>query len=353
MRRGYLIGGGVLLAAAIAILVALVVTGGNEAASPKPTTTTAPPTTTTSVPGVVAPLTGLPVHDASVLDRPALIVKIDNVDSYARPQAGINQADVVFEEVVEGGVTRFAAVFHSREAPLVGPVRSARSTDIAIASALRHPLFAFSGANAVFLQLVRAAPLVDLSYDYHPQLYNPRRADRTAPDNIFTPTSKLRAATPPGQRPPAPLFVYRVEGDPLGAGSKKVTGVSWSTGGAGVPVTFTWSPEKKAWLRQQNGTPHVDEDGHQIAPVNVIVQFVEYHNTGLVDLSGTPVPEAKLVGEGDAWVFTNGHLVKAHWTKPDATTPTRYVDAAHHGIRLTPGQTWVALLPAGEATINP
>src|SRR5438105_3349546 len=125
-------------------------------AAGKSTTTSAGPSTTPVPPGV-APLTGLP-GDPDKLSRPALIVKIDNAPK-ARPQAGINKADVVVEEMVEGGITRLASVFQSTDSP-VEPVRSARSTDVAFASALHRPLFAYSGANPTFLSLVRAAPMV-------------------------------------------------------------------------------------------------------------------------------------------------------------------------------------------------
>ncbi|HET9769741.1 MAG TPA: DUF3048 domain-containing protein, partial [Acidimicrobiia bacterium] len=149
---------------------------------PKPTTTTTvapsttttrprkvavPPTAPTTRPGsgtqaapnvpaapttAASPLTGLPM-DIKRSKRPALVVKIDNAPK-ARPQVGLNQADVVFEEGVEGGITRFAALFHSEESKPVGPVRSARTTDIKLLSALRHPLFAYSGANATFQRYI-------------------------------------------------------------------------------------------------------------------------------------------------------------------------------------------------------
>src|SRR4029078_2856885 len=127
--------------------------GKKEAAS----STTQPPTPSTgpapAVDATAAPLTGLP-RDPAAPVRAALIVKIDNAPK-ARPQAGINDADIVVEEGVEGGVTRFATLFHSKDAASVGPVRSARSTDLLFAQQLGRPLFSYSGANAVFAELVR------------------------------------------------------------------------------------------------------------------------------------------------------------------------------------------------------
>ncbi|MCA1844637.1 MAG: DUF3048 domain-containing protein, partial [Actinobacteria bacterium] len=141
------------------------------------TTTTAPPTTAPALMGDGDPLTGLP----PAANRPALVVKIDNAPK-ARPQAGLNQADVVVEEKVEDGVTRFFTVFHTADADPVGPVRSARSTDLALTGALNRPLFAYSGTNATFQALVSRAPLVDVGINAASRDYS-RHGDRPAPYN--------------------------------------------------------------------------------------------------------------------------------------------------------------------------
>lgn len=304
-------------------------------------------TTSTTAPVPVYPLSGLPETDPAVAARPALVVKIDNVNDLSRPQAGINQADIVYEEKIEGPISRFAAVYHSKDAAELGPVRSGRSTDVAIVSALNRPLYAFSGANAVFIKQLRAAPLIDIGYDVQPNSYD-RKPGRQAPDNVFTSTGRLRALTPPGSGPPPPQFVYRTVGG-ASSGAVPVPSFAYSFGGGpvGQPVTFTWDAGRGGWLRTQKGSPHVDVDGVQIAPPNVIVQFVPYRDTGLVDLSNTPVPEALLVGSGDAWVFTDGRAVKATWTKPDDATPTAFRSADGAPVGLTPGQTWIALVPTG------
>jgi hypothetical protein len=348
------VGVGLVLLAGIAAAVAL--SGGDEPAQarPEPTTTTdgPPESTTTTEPPIVYPLTGLPADDQAMLERPLLIVKIDNVDSYARPQAGVNQADVVYEEQVEGGVTRFAALFHSQDAEQVGPVRSARTTDIGIGASFGRPLFAFSGANQVFMDLIRASPLIDLSYDWHPELYT-RVPDREAPDDIFTPTSVLYGADPGDATSPPQLFEFRGADEELFDSAVRVPGVSFFTGGAGAPTSFTWDRDLKGWRRDQNGTAHVDTSGTVIAPENVIIQFAEYVDTGIRDLAGSPVPEAQLTGEGGAWVLTRGHLIEARWKRPTPEDLTTFETLGGTEIPLTPGQTWVALLPPGTAEYAP
>lgn len=309
--------------------------GGSGASS-----STAPPPTW--------PLTGRANDDPAKGQRRALVVKIDNVDQYARPQAGINQADIVYEEKIEGPISRFAAIFHSQDVPDLGPVRSGRSTDVAIVTPLAVPLYAFSGANGVFIELLRSAPLIDIGYDVQPQAYD-RKPGRPAPDDLFTSTERLWALAPPEESPPPPQLVYRAPGAAGPASAVPMTSFSYSFGGGpvGQPVTMTWDPAVSGWARVQKGTPHVDADGVQIAPPNVIVQFVPYQDTGLVDTSGAAVPEALLVGTGTAWVFTDGTATAAAWSKPSEDALTTYSGPDGAPIGLTPGPTWIALVPVG------
>jgi hypothetical protein len=348
MRKQVLIGVGILVAAVVGLVVVLAGGGGgDEEVRSEPSTTTTEATTTTTEPVVRYPLTGLPATDEGLLNRPLLIVKIDNVDEKARPQAGLNHADVVYEEQVEGGVTRFAALFHSQDAPQVGPVRSARSTDILIGTMFGRPLFSFSGANQVFMDRIRSSPLIELSYDWNPDLYT-RVPEREAPDDIFTPTATLFAADNGEATAPPRLARWQRDGDDFPDSAVRVPGVDYDLGGAGAPVNFTWDNALHGWRRTQNGTAHIDTDGEPIAPENVIIQFVNYVPTGLFDVAGSPVPEAEMIGGGEAWILTRGRLIKGQWSRNEQDAVTSYtVDG--EPIRLTPGQTWISLLPGGSA----
>jgi hypothetical protein len=290
--------------------------------------------------------------DPDAVRRPVIVVKIDNAPK-ARPQVGLNEADVVFEEGVEGGITRFAALFHSKASQPVGPVRSARSTDIAIVSALNHPLFAYSGANEVFRRYVSEAPLVDVGVDNHPDRYH-RDTGRPSPNNLFSATPDLLGLAPDGSQAPPPLFSYRPSGaapDPApGARSVSKVQAQWKASKETMAV-WDWDAVVGGWRRTQNGEAHVDAGGRQMAPPNVVIQFVPYRDTGLVDSSGTSVPEAEVVGKGEGWVLTGGILIPVTWSKPDAGTVTRYVDGNGTQVRLAPGQTWVELVPPGQGTV--
>ena len=323
---------------------------GHAKAVPTTVTTVAP--TTTAAPTTVAavrtsPLTGLPQPDAALIDRPAVVVKIDNVDQ-ARPQTGINQADVVYEELVEGGLTRLAAVFQSDYPDVIGPVRSGRLTDSAICDDLNHPVFAYSGTNNVFLPILRSQPLTDVDDSNHPSFFY--RSDlAAAPHNLYSDVIKLATADT-SHTPPPPLFSFRPRGTPFtGAGVSPAAGISISFPAASIQWTYSWATGQ--WLRDQNGTRDVDRAGVQVAAENVVVQFVHYADSGTETGEGqppTPIPEGDLVGSGQVWVFSAAHLVKGSWSRSGLTSTTRFVDDAGSPILLAPGRTWVELVPIGR-----
>jgi len=315
------------------------------------TTTTAPPTTPPPPPPPVYPLTGLPVTDPAVAARPALIVKIDNAEPDARPQIGLNQADVVYEERVEGAVTRLMAVFHSGESMPIGPVRSARTSDIGLFRPLGLPLFAWSGANPTFAARVREGGMIDVGYDAATSQYY-RARDRRAPHNLMISSSQEMWGAGYGGSPPPQLFAYRAPGEAI-AGGAVASGVHivFATGAGSAPVDYVWNGG--GYARSQAGTPHVDALGVQVAPENVIVSFTPYADTDVQDQFGVNIREAQTVGQGDAWVLTGGQIIVARWSKPSLESPTQYLDANGQPVKLTPGRTWVALAEPGTTTVLP
>jgi hypothetical protein len=351
-RKSRLIAGGV--AAAVVLLgggaLAIFSGGDGEEAAPttttEATTTTTTEATTTTVPLPVAPLTGESGDFGDRLGRPALFVKIDNAPQ-SRPQDGLNQADIIFEERVEGNTTRLAAVFHSRDADPLGPVRSTRSTDIALQSLFGRPVFASSGANDGVLSLIREAGVRDVGHNVSGGGFR-RDGGRRAPHNLMTSTFLLyeKAA---GELPPPPpqMFMYRAEGDGLAAGARPAGGVALSYGGAAIS-RFAWDAGQGRWLRSHAGVPHTDPSGQQVAPANVVVLEIGY------DFSGSnrqSVPHGVLTGEGRALVFTDGHVAEGRWVRPGPGDPLQLLSAVDTPMRLTPGQTFIALPPPGGAVV--
>ena len=294
-----------------------------------PTTTTPPPT---------FPLTGRPATDAALLERAAVTVKIDN-NSASRPQAGIDKADVIYEEFTEG-ITRFVVVFHSSDADPVGPVRSVRPADPVIVYPFGG-VFAFSGASPAIRALVPGAPVT--AVDENSTDVMKRRSGRSAPHNLYTAIAALAEKAPAGAEAPPKFADFLGPGQSFaGAGAEPVTGMGLKPAPA-LSADYSGDAGSGTWKRMTDGSPANLEGGGQIAPNNVIVQFTPYS----VYQPDPKVQYPEVVGSGEAWIFAAGMLVKGRWSKPDPPAVTSFTDANGAPIVLPPGQTWVHLVAPG------
>jgi len=306
-------------------------------------TTTLPTSTTLAVVIPSAPFTG--VVSESDLSRPAFVVKIDNAPQ-ARPQWGINQADVVFEELVEGNITRFAAVFHSQDTENVGPVRSARTGDFELLSNLNRPIFGNSGGNPTVMELLKEVDMVLVGDTNVGRAAYWRSSEKKAPHNLLTSTSKIYASSNEQGGTPPQMFKYRSASEELSSEARPVQGVKIDFGGH--KIEYRWNTESKGWDRTQNGSLHVDHDGIQVAPENVIIQFVRYGQS--VAYAGSP--EVKVIGSGNAWILTDGQLIAGKWSRPTSGALTQFRDLEGEIISLTAGRTWIALPRSETAEIS-
>ncbi len=288
------------------------------------------------------PLTGEATRDAP--DRTALAVKIDNVPR-ARPQVGLNQADVVVEEKVEGDLTRLIAIFQSDVPSIVGPVRSIRTTDFDVLAQFDNPMLAASGANATVLRLLESAPVQNVNALVGGAAYY-RDTSRSAPHNLFVKTAELYPiATDPTSTPPM-IFRYRPTGQATANAAGASAGVDLAFGG--TDVSYRWDGRRGGWVRRQDGVLHTEPGGAQIVPENVVVMTVDY----AVSVADAESPEAITVGQGRVDVFTNGVRVTGTWKRSTATDRLVFTDGTGSEIVLTPGETWIALAPAGSVTIR-
>jgi Protein of unknown function (DUF3048) N-terminal domain/Protein of unknown function (DUF3048) C-terminal domain len=325
-----------VVAAIIATIAAFALTGGHHQRS-----ATGVPASTTRAPaahpgGVIAPLTGLRDPTSGSAHRPALSVKIDNLQE-AHPQTGIDQADVVYEEVVESGYTRLLAIFQSHVPAVVGPIRSVRKTDQGIVTPIGG-LFAYSGGAAYAISSIRTAP-VNLVDETRAGSAMFRDHSRAAPHNLYGHPAGLFAfgGTPV---PPPPLFTYRAARQAVAGVVVTHVNVGF---GAGFAVSYAWDAKHQSWDRSIFGGADLLASGVQEAPRNVVVMFVHYAGGDGHGLGA----EAVTVGTGDAMIFTAGHRIIGRWVRPDRARPAQFVDAAGAVVRLTPGQTWVELAPVG------
>lgn len=340
-----------VVAASVAALSVVAASCGGTSASPDETIAVALPSTSvdtaTTVPTVVTdPLTGLPNTDPSILDRSAMAVKIDN-HPQARPQVGINQADIIYEENVES-LTRFAAVFHSQTPELVGPIRSGRFQDIDLLGSLNRPLFVWSGGNEKVTANIKRSDLINLSYTEAQEsgAYD-RDNSRTAPHNLFAAAPKLwefaAALGVEGAGPPPAQFTYRAVSDANASTSKPVAGAKVSMDG--VKVLWEWKSEFSEFARTQDGKELKDSDGTPVSVPNVVVLEVVY--------SRAYSPTAKTIGGGKAFVFTNGVVYEGTWDRPTRLDPFALLDSSGAPIKLTPGQTFVMVArPDAVAVID-
>ncbi|WP_236827398.1 MULTISPECIES: DUF3048 domain-containing protein [unclassified Blastococcus] len=300
----------------------------------------------TSSSGPTWPLTGVPAD--TVTDRPALAVKIEN-SAAARPQTGLNAADMVWEQVVEGGITRFVAVYHSTLPPEIGPVRSIRPMDAAIAAPLGG-LLAFSGGVPPYIAAAENAGLQVLRQDSGADGFF-RTTARSAPHNVHaTPQTLLDQADADHRSSPGEQFDHAAPGEqPTAvAAGRPTTTLDLALSGISIP-RWTWSATDGRWLRAEGSTPAIQADGARIGAANVVVLRVDVVQTEARDPAGNPVPETVLTGTGRALVASGGHTAEATWSKPGVGDRVELTDADGDPVILAPGTTWVELVPISGA----
>jgi hypothetical protein len=281
------------------------------------------PTTTTTAPPPACPLTGVPAPAGAVPQRPAMAVKIDNYPA-GRPQSGLDKADIIFEEPVEGGITRFAAVFQCQDAALIGPVRSARNIDIGILGQLGTPLLAHVGGINPVLANINASPIVNVDIgDSQSLMIHP--AGHVPPDSDYTSSAIVYGTHPTMTTPPQPLFTYS---DTTPAGGTAVSSVN---------IDF-----------YNGSTPDMLADNVQNQAANVVVQYVQIsygpwleNDEGGMEVQADLYPNAS----GAAVIYRNGYAIPGTWHRTTLGSPTQFVNAFGVTIPMQPGQTWVELVP--------
>lgn len=332
------------LALLVAAALAAACSGGSHKAKPSPTPSpTASPTpsatATATPPSTVDPLTGL----ARVAGAHVVAVKVDNA-SLARPyQRGLKQAAVVYQELVEGGSTRFLAVFESSAATSeVGPIRSARESDIDILRGFGRPALAFSGAQKGVLALIRVAAgkgyVIDGSYDSAPGLYRLGERRRDA-RNFFAVPSKVGAR--------------------LGGSAPKDIGLRFGplVPGVATPrarIVFSTSSTIQASFNASSHLWTLSQGNRLIpmSPANVIVQYVTTKASRFHDITGKNSPLTISTGGGSAVILRDGQRTVGTWSRAPGFGITHYRDAKGADVALRPGPTWIFLLPRSSGSVS-
>jgi hypothetical protein len=303
--------------------------------APTTTTTTTAPRPTTTDPGPAAPLTGL---TGSVSDQRVLIAKLSNAPK-GRPQAGINQADLVMEVLVEGGIGRWLALFQTTYPETVGPLRSLREVDPKLVAPFDARVLSSGGQWAIRSELGEVA--VDEGDGRIPGYR--REAGRPSVYSLMYDTADLPERDWDGEV--APVLDFAI-GSPAGGAEATEIGVRMSGRN-----NLSWTFDHGRYLRYQDGGESVDADDVQISADSVVVVYVETIATGRVDAAGSPVPDYEVTGSGEAIVFRDGRVYEGRWVRPTVDDFFTFQSADGTSIPLTPGRTWIHVTP-GSGTVD-
>ncbi len=321
--------------------------------SPQATTTTraesTTTTTTTTIPLPPSPLNGMGVEDEAALERRTIAVKIDNHWN-ARPQSGIEQADAMYELLVEGGLTRFIALFHHTDTEYLGPIRSGRPTDPTLVKYLDAPL-QISGAQSWVVGVIVGYD-VDLLGDNGNTTF--RIGSRSAPHNLYGSTLLMRdeadrrgyTDTPPEK----PIFDF---GEPTtGEPGATIVNLDWSSN----PVV-RWEWTGSEYNRFNGDKPHnwlsAPEDGTEQTETQistdtlVVIEAVKYTASSSSG-AGSSVPALDTVGDGTAYVFYDGLVVEGNWQRDSADERFELTLDDGTAITIPAGRLWISIFPSNQ-----
>ncbi|MCI3270868.1 DUF3048 domain-containing protein [Streptomyces cylindrosporus] len=268
---------------------------------------------------------------------PVLAVKIDNVPA-ARPQTGLRSADVVYAEQVEGGLSRLMAVYASQLPKSVGPVRSARESDLELLRQYDDPTLAFSGAQHKLLPLIDKAPLTAEPPDKADGAYY-RGADKPSPHNLYLHPARLMPSAP---GPEALTNGFRYGAAPAGGTPDTSATVRYPS----ARFDFTWSEDRHRWLVSMDGTPTVTTDGKRVTPATVVLQYVKVRKSAFHDVLGNNTPYTETVGSGRAKVLRDGKAYDVDWKRANATDGTDFTTGDGAPVNFAKGQVWVVFVKA-------
>ena len=270
------------------------------------------------------------------VDGPIVVVKIDDTPQ-AHPQVGLDKADLIYIEQVEGGLVRLAAIFSTQIPNAIGPVRSARISDIDLLAQFGKVAFFYSGAQSKLLPVIKTANLYDIGAEHEsPKLYT-RDKSRISPYAMVLSGSEIKKRI-------ADLDVAKASNIAWSFGKISNKGEAIESVKVRWPASnysATWNG--KGWDLSQNGEADVTSDGVQLSPATFIIQKVVITDSEYRDKLGGVTPFSATIGEGSGWVLRDGIAIKAIWNRPDASSGTTWSDSEGNEIKFARGQIWIAL----------
>ena len=318
----------------------------SSSARPSPTPTPPPAPTPTPEPPApqppAPPAPTDPLTGGAVVDGPVVAVKIDNT-SAGLPQYGISEADIVYVEQVEGGLTRLMSVFHTNLPLEVGPVRSVRTTDAELLPVFGSPALVFSGGAGGPLDALGATSTIAVSQDGRSPGFwrsNAARAPYNLHSNLQTVVADVGGISPPKNIG----FVFAAV-DPRVDAAPSATSVAVQFQAA--RVGFTFGDGRYQLVRDGDGVS--DAQGRPVVADNVLFQDVDFQPDGNFDSVGSASYISHTVGSGTFTLYRDGHAISGTWNRPAPDQPTQYLDPAGQPVPFKPGKTWVALVPSSAS----
>jgi hypothetical protein len=295
-------------------------------------------------PKYYSPIDGSLMQNEADGTKPVTAIMIENSPD-ARPQSGIKDAQVVYEAIAEGGITRFVAIYQQNKPQLVGPVRSIRPYYLDWAAPYDAAI-AHVGGSAEALQQVRSGAFRDIDQFFNGNSYW-RVNDRAAPHNVYTSFEKLDALqASKGYTSSAPKGILRAETKP--AAQPNATHIDVGISGPMYNSSYDYDVATNGYKRSQNGAPHTDREKGQITPKVIIVMkapmfIAQQQDTwrGVIDTTAG----------GEAKIFQDGTVIEATWSKTAREEQLSFVDANAKPIALARGQTWVTIVPASTGSV--
>lgn len=273
-------------------------------------------------------------------DGPILVVKIDDTPA-AHPQAGLEDADVVYIEQVEGGLTRLAAVFSSKIPDVIGPVRSARISDIELLEQYGRVAFAYSGAQSKLLPVIAEANLENLGAQRQGRDIYANDPARMAPTAMMLQAKALmvKVATQGSSIAVSKNIGWNF-GDKPDTGTAIISAkVSWPASSYDI----TWSISEKRWLLSNRGLPDLAASGIHLGPTTFVIQLVSITPSEYFDKVGGVTPLSATVGSGKGFILRDGLAIDSLWNRPTVDAGTSWTLPTGEEILFAPGQIWVAL----------
>ena len=329
------------------MLVALLAAGCTSDDPNVPSADATPTPTPTPTPDPKCPLTGEDPASPALLERPAVAVKIEN-NSAAYPLSGLGDAEIVYEELVEGGITRFLALYHCSDAVKAGPVRSSREIDPAVMKPITRILGA-AGGNAVVRRRLDKAGLVLIDEDTAGgALGRISRSDATFEHTLYANTKTVRKVGRKEFDKPPPEVVFSF--GELTGNAKKARRVELNFGGAAT-IEYRWNGN--GWQRFDGGAP-LPVEGDEIVVDNVLIELHTINfSESLVDVAGNPsIVFADEAGKGKAILLRDGKVIKGTWSRTSRNKPAVFETRDGEEMVFAPGVTWVELLPDNKGEVK-